>query len=277
MSGFNACVHLLDSNISAGRGAKTAFTDPTRALTYSELQTQTHACANMLAGLGVRREERVALAMLDTVDWPVVFLGAIRAGIVPVALNTLLASDQYAYMLNDSRARVLFVSHALLPVLAPAIAQAIALAHVIVVDAPAGDAQGFKDSGHKDFAALMAAASRTLVSVETHADETAFWLYSSGSTGAPKGARHRHTSLSETARLFGHGVLGITEQDVMYSAAKFFFAYGLGNSLSFPMSVGASVVIDPGRPTPQTVFGILEKHQPTIFCGVPTLFCCHAQ
>ena len=272
MSGFNACVHLLDSNIAAGRGAKTAFSDPTRALTYSELQTQTHACANMLAGLGVRREERVALAMLDTVDWPVVFLGAIRAGIVPVALNTLLASDQYAYMLNDSRARVLFVSQALLSVLAPAIARADSLAHVIVVDAPAGDAQGFKDSGHKDFAALMAAASRTPVSVNTHADETAFWLYSSGSTGAPKGARHRHTSLSETARLFGHGVLGITEQDVVYSAAKFFFAYGLGNSLSFPMSVGASVVIDPGRPTPQTVFGILEKHQPTIFCGVPTLF-----
>ncbi|MFT4096877.1 MAG: benzoate-CoA ligase family protein, partial [Rhodoblastus sp.] len=265
MSRYNACEALLDRNLAEGRGEKLAFVDPARGLTYSQLATETRKFANVLKEMGVRREQRVALALVDTVDWPVVFLGAIRAGIVPVCLNTLLTSEQYAYMLADSRATVLLVSPALLPVLRPALAKAPDLAHVVVVGPGA-------EGGEHDFAALMAKASDAFAPVDTHPDETAFWLYSSGSTGAPKGAKHVHTSLMDTAKLFGQAVLGLREDDVVHSAAKLFFAYGLGNSLSFPMSVGATAILNPDRPTPAVVFDILEKKQATIFCGVPTLF-----
>ena len=265
MPRYNACEDLLDRNLAAGRGDKVAFVDPARSLTYGQLAADSRKFANILGGLGVRREQRIALAMLDTVDWPVVFLGAIRAGIVPVCLNTLLTSEQYAYMLADSRATVLLVSPALLPVLRPALVQAPDLAHVIVVGAGAEGRQ-------LDFAGLMAKASDDFAPVDTHPDETAFWLYSSGSTGAPKGTKHVHTSLMDTARLFGQAVLGMGADDVVHSAAKLFFAYGLGNSLTFPMAAGATTILNPDRPTPAAVFDILEKHQPTVFCGVPTLY-----
>ena len=265
MARYNACEDLLDRNVTAGRGNKTAFVDPVRSVTYAQLAAQTRKFANALKTLGIAREQRVALALLDTVDYPAAFLGAIRAGVVPVCLNTLLASEQYSYMLADSRAAALFVSPALLPVLRPALAHAPDLQHVIVV----GEGAQGKEL---DFAALMAAASDQFAPVDTHPDETAFWLYSSGSTGAPKGTKHVHTSLMDTARLFAKGVLGIREDDVVHSAAKLFFAYGLGNALSFPMAVGATTILNPDRPAPASVFAMLEKYQPTIFCGVPTLF-----
>ncbi len=265
MTRYNACEDLLDRNLAEGRGDKLAFVDPSRSITYAELARDSRKFANVLKGLGVRREQRVALAMLDTVDWPVAFLGAIRGGVIPVCLNTLLSSEQYAYMLADSRAAVLLVSPALLPALRPALAQAPGLAHVIVVGPGA-------EGGELDFASLMADASDDFPTVDTHPDETAFWLYSSGSTGTPKGANHVHSSLIDTAKLFGQAVLGMREDDVVHSAAKLFFAYGLGNSLTFPMAAGATTILNPDRPTPAAVFDILEKRQPTIFCGVPTLF-----
>ena len=265
MPRYNACEDLLDRNVTAGRGDKVAFIDPSRSITYSALAADSRRFANVLKDLGVVREQRVALALLDTVEYPAAFLGAIRAGIVPVCLNTLLAVDQYAYMLADSRAAVLFVSAPLLPVLRPALASAPDLRHVVVVGPGA-------EGKELDFATLMAQASDQFATVDTHPDETAFWLYSSGSTGAPKGTKHVHTSLMDTARLFGVGVLGLREDDIVHSAAKLFFAYGLGNSLSFPMAVGATVVLNPDRPAPATVFAMLEKYRPTVFCGVPTLF-----
>ncbi len=265
MARYNACEDLLDRNIAAGRADKPAFVDPTRTVTYGELAANSRKFANVLGALGVRREQRVALALLDTVDYPAAFLGSIRAGIIPVCLNTLLATDQYAYMLADSRSAVLFVSAPLLPVLRPALSQAPDLKHVVVVGPGA-------EGKELEFADLMAKASDEFATVDTHPDETAFWLYSSGSTGAPKGTEHVHTSLMETARLFAKGVLGIREDDVVHSAAKLFFAYGLGNALSFPMAVGATTILNPDRPSPAAVFAMLEKHQPTIFCGVPTLF-----
>lgn len=262
---YNAVDDLLDRNIRAGRGDKAAFVDPDRRLTYSALAAETRRFANVLAALGLSREDRVAMIMLDTVDWPVVFLGAIRAGIVPIPLNTLLAADQYAYMLDDSRAKVLVVSDALLPVVAPVLPGIASLRHVLV-------AGGKAEAPHRGLTAELAAASDVFETVPTHPDETCFWLYSSGSTGAPKGTRHVHTSLMATAKLYGQAILGIREDDVGFSAAKLFFAYGLGNSLSFPMSVGATAVLNPGRPTPAAVFAMLETHRPTIFFGVPTLF-----
>src|SRR5262249_52908501 len=158
------------------------------------------------------------------------FWGAIKAGVVPVALNTLLTTEQYAYILADSRAKALFVSAPLLPVVQPILGQLPFLKHIFVSGGePPRFALSFRDE--------LQAQATSFEAVDTCADETAFWLYSSGSTGMPKGARHVHSSAMETARLCGQGCHGIQQDDVVYSAAKLFFAYGLGNAMSFPMSV----------------------------------------
>jgi 4-hydroxybenzoate-CoA ligase len=196
---------------------------------------------------------------------PICFWGAVKAGIVPIPLNTLLTTDQYAYILADSRARALVVSPALLQVVQPILG---GLPHLTQVIVAGGEAPPFGFS----LADELARQPDHFTAVATCADDTAFWLYSSGSTGAPKGARHVHTSMMDTARLYGQGILGIREDDVIYSAAKLFFAYGLGNGMSFPMAVGATTVLSAERPTPDTVFATLARHQPTIFCGVPTLY-----
>src|SRR4051812_36230300 len=265
MSGsYNAVTWLLDRNVDEGRGAKLAFTDTVSELSYGDLQKQTRRTANMLRRLGVRREERVAMIMLDTIDFPAVFLGAIRAGIVPVPLNTLLTSDQYAYVLADSRARVLFVSEALYPVVKDIVGGMADLEHVIV--------SGSNAFGHKKLPDELAKETDSFATVPTHAQEPAFWLYSSGSPGMPKGVRHQHSILQATAETYGKQVLGIRENDVCLSAAKLFFAYGLGNAMTFPMSVGATVVLNSERPTPARMFDLMNRYNPSIFYGVPTLF-----
>jgi 4-hydroxybenzoate-CoA ligase len=261
---YNAVTYLLDRNIDEGRANKLAYTDTVSELTYGQLQRESRRVANMLRRLGVRREERVAMIMLDTVDFPAVFLGAIRAGIVPVPLNTLLTSDQYAYVLADCRARVLFISEALFPVVQDMVGRLSDLDHVVVSGKEAHD--------HKRLADELAGESDAFTTVATHADEPAFWLYSSGSTGMPKGVRHLHSSLAATAETYARQVLGIRHDDVCLSAAKLFFAYGLGNALTFPMSVGATTVLNSERPTPARMFELMNKYNPTIFYGVPTLF-----
>src|SRR4030088_125953 len=246
MAVYNAASDLLDRNLGEGRGDKPAFIDRQRRITYAELERETARLANFLGRLGLRREDRVALVLLDTVDFPVIFLGAIRAGIVPVPLNTLLTADQYAYTLADTRARVAFVSEALLPVLEQARGKLPGVEFVVV--------GATKETPHRTLHPALAQESDAFATAATHPDETAFWLYSSGSTGMPKGTRHIHTSLVATAELFAQQTLGMREGDVVYSAAKLFFAYGLGNALTFPMSVGATAVLLDGRPTPDVVF-----------------------
>jgi benzoate-CoA ligase len=277
---YNAAVDLLDRH--AARADQIAYRDDRTALTYRALRERADRAGNALLRLGLQPEQRVMLAMLDTVDFPAVFLGAIKAGLVPIPINTLLTPDDYRYLLTDSRARALVVSDALLPRLAGAIAAAApTLAQVVVATSPAGPAtrSASPDSaGEAPLPAflalddLLAAAPPTLAAAPTCADDVAFWLYSSGSTGTPKGAMHLHGHLIRTAELYATGVLGLRADDVVFSAAKLFFAYGLGNALTFPLAVGATAILMAERPTPAAVVRVLRTHQPTIFCGVPTLF-----
>ncbi|HYD77193.1 benzoate-CoA ligase family protein [Ramlibacter sp.] len=259
---YNAAYDLLARN--ASRAAKPAFIDAATGamLTYGQLTEQAHRFANALRDRGLRPEDRVLMAMLDTPEWPVVFLGCMLAGVVPIAANTLLTGPDFEFMLRDSRARALFVSKPLAATFDPVIGKAPALKMVI----QAGT------EGPDTVAGMVAAGSPEPKVEATCADDACFWLYSSGSTGTPKGTVHLHSHLIQTAELYGRAVLGIREDDVVYSAAKLFFAYGLGNALTFPMSVGATTVLLPSRPTPGDVFGVLKKYQPTIFYGVPTLY-----
>ena len=262
---YNAATAMVDAHVAAGRGSKAAFIDPAETLTYGGLAERTNRVANLMRTYGIARETRVALLLLDTVDYPPAFWGAIKAGVVPVALNTLLTAEQYAYILEDSRAHAIIVSAPLVDVVKPVLGKLPFLKHVFV-------AGGEVPSFALNFREELGHQSTEAEPVETCADETAFWLYSSGSTGMPKGTRHIHTSLMDTARLYGQGVLGIREDDVMFSAAKIFFAYGLGNAMSFPLSVGATTILLPERPTPENVFRVLKQFQPTLFGGVPTLY-----
>jgi benzoate-CoA ligase len=259
---YNAAHDLLARN--ASRPDKVAFIDAASGaqLTYGELSDQSHRFANALRFRGFAPEARVMIAMLDTLEWPVVFLGCILAGVVPVAANTLLTVKDFDFMLRDSRAQALFVSKPLLPGFESLIGNVATLKSVFVAG----------DSSAQSIAALIESAETSFHVNGTCADEACFWLYSSGSTGTPKGTVHLHSHLIQTAELYGRAVLGIREDDLVFSAAKLFFAYGLGNALTFPMSVGATAVLLPSRPTPAEVFEVLKKYRPTIFYGVPTLY-----
>jgi len=263
---FNFAHSLLERN--AVRGEKPAYIDDAGTLSYRDLDQRVRAAAAAYLALGIRREERVLLCLQDTVDFPVAFLGALFAGIVPVAVNTLLTADDYAYMLAHSRAQALLVSGALLPTLQSAMARGgHDVQHIIV--SRAGTAL---PGAALDFGEWSGSAGEMARPADTAADEMAFWLYSSGSTGRPKGTVHTHANLHWTAELYGKPVLGLRENDVVFSAAKLFFAYGLGNALTFPLAVGATTILMAERGTPQAVFKRLVENKPTIFCGVPTLY-----
>jgi benzoate-CoA ligase len=254
---YNAAVDLIERNLAAGRGGKTAYIDDSGTSTYAQLAERVDRAASALRGLGLKREQRIGIAMLDSADWVALFLGAIKAGIVPVALNTLLTPKDYEYQLNDSRARALFFSTALQKNFENIQAKCPHLKYVV------------NDVQLKD---LLATANPKAEAAPTMRDEMCFWLYSSGSTGAPKGTVHLHSHLIATADLYAKPVLGIRESDAVFSAAKLFFAYGLGNSLTFPLAVGATTVLMAERPTPDSVFKRLVDKKPTIFYGVPTLY-----
>ena len=259
---YNAAHDLLRRN--ATRSDKVAFIDASTGahLTFGQLEEQAHRFASALRQKGFAPETRVMVAMLDTLEWPVVFLGCILAGVVPIAANTLLTTKDFDFMLRDSRAHALFVSKPLLPTFETLVGSISTLRHMFVAG----------DSGEHSVAQLVASGSADMEVAGTCSDDVCFWLYSSGSTGAPKGTVHLHSHLVQTAELYGRAILGIRENDLVFSAAKLFFAYGLGNALTFPLSVGASTVLLPSRPTPADVFRILKEYQPSIFYGVPTLY-----
>lgn len=265
---YNAAFDLIERNLQAGRSGKTAFIDDHGFYTYGELAKRVNQFANAITALGVQPEQRVLLCLLDSIDFPVAFLGCIMAGVVPVAVNTLLTTEDYGYMLRDSRARALIVSGQLWPRLAPLADTLPHLQHIVV----SGGEASKSNTPLLSFSDLCATASNQFAAAPTSPDEACFWLYSSGSTGAPKGTVHVHSSLMNTAELFVRPVLGLREEDLVFSAAKLFFAYGLGNGLTFPMAVGATALLMAERATPDAVFKRLRAQQPTVFYGVPTLF-----
>jgi len=263
---FNFAQHLLECNQQ--RAAKTAYIDDQGSLTYGELADHIQRMASALLNAGIRREERVLLLVHDCNDWPVGFLGAMYAGIVPVAVNTLLTANDYHYMLSNSRATAAIVSEALRPTLEAALAKGDHDIKTVFVSRAKGDLP----AGMLHLEQAIQADEPLAKPATTSADDPGFWLYSSGSTGNPKGTVHTQANPYWTAELYGKRILGITEDDICFSAAKLFFAYGLGNGLSFPLSVGATVVLMPDRPTPDAVFKRWVDHKPTIFFGAPTGF-----
>jgi benzoate-CoA ligase len=264
---FNFAAWIAVAN--RDRAGRTAYVDDAGALAYGALEEAAARFAGGLAALGVRREERVLLLMHDCSDWPVAFLGCLRAGVVPVAVNTLLTADDYAYMLGHARAQAAVVSAALVPVLAQAMAKGPHEVRRLLVSTRGAPMPASTPVPADDLAAWLP-AQRPAPAADTGADEPAFWLYSSGSTGRPKGTVHSHANLYWTAVLYGGPVLGLAESDVCFSAAKLFFAYGLGNALTFPLAVGATVVLMAERPTPQAVFRRWIEQRPTVFFGAPT-------
>ena len=262
---YNAAYDLLQRQVDDGHGDRVAVIDDDGRHSYRAVAERALRAAGALAALGVLPEQRVALCMLDSVDFVATFLGAIALGAVPVPLNTLLTADDYAYLVRDMRAAALIGSDALLGKLGGAVAG-------VRAAAACPTALGGELGGLPSWREMIDQATPLAAFAPTTPDDVAFWLYSSGSTGKAKGAMHLHGSLMWTAALYAQPVLGITADDVVYSAAKLFFAYGLGNALTFPLSVGATAVLSAERPTPATVMRVLRTHQPTIFGGVPTLF-----
>jgi benzoate-CoA ligase len=261
---YNAAYDLIERNLRAGRADKVAYIDDQGRYSFGELAARVNRFANVLERLQIRRDERVLVCLLDSIDFPSVFLGAIKAGVVPIAANTLLTPADYQYMLRDSRAEALVVSKQLWPQFREIVKDTPTLHHVIV--------SGGSEDGTLDLATLMRDAPDKFQVADTSSDDPCFWLYSSGSTGKPKGTVHIQSSMIYTAELYAIPTIGINENDVVFSAAKLFFAYGLGNGLSFPLAVGATTILMAERPTPDAVFKRLREHKPSIFYCVPTLY-----
>jgi benzoate-CoA ligase family protein len=261
---LNAAREFVDVHLARGRADKPAILCGDRVMTYQQLFDDVNRFGNVLTALDVRMEERVALLLPDSPEWVSSFFGAMKVGAVALPLNTNLKAADYLYFLNDSRARVLVVDPSLLEPIQAIASQLTYLKQILVV--------GDNPHGHLSLGAVMAAAAPDLEPADTSKDDMAFWLYSSGTTGSPKAAIHLHHDMIVAADLYAKATIGLREADVSYSVAKLFFAFGLGNGLYFPLRVGGTTVLLPGRPTPDAAFAMIDDHQPTVFYSVPTCY-----
>lgn len=262
---FNVASHLLDRHLREGRADKVAIECGQEEVTYRQLLERVNQTGNALRKLDVRQEDRLGLLLLDTPDFACCFFGAIKIGAIPIPLNTLLKPEEYQYMLNDSRARVLIVADSLYPQIQAIGKDKLRYVETIVI---AGHPVGDLPCLHH----LRYESSRELEAATTCKDDPAFWLYSSGSTGFPKGCVHLQHDMVVCSELYAKATLGIGENDRFFSVAKLFFAYGLGNGLYFSLSVGATSILWPGSPSPPNIFSVIEKFKPTLFFSVPSNF-----
>ena len=281
---FNAAQYFVDRNLDEGRGGKVAVLCDERELTYGQVAELVNRAANALGQAGVERLDRVLLLLADSPAFVAAFWGAIKLGAVPIPTNTLLTSGDYEFLLRDSGARCLVVDSILLGKAEPALARLATgqkrwgdLETVYVAGHALGNErlsenQRHSERGYKSFEQEMAGSSPKAPAVLTRRSDPAFWLYTSGSTGRPKAAIHRHHDMVCCLEYYARQVLGISPNDRTFSTSKLFFAYGLGNGLYFPFGVGASTVLLAERPTPERVFEVLERHQPTLFFAVPTVY-----
>jgi benzoate-CoA ligase family protein len=260
---FNVATYFVDRNVLEGRGEKTAIECGDEQVSYRQLLERTNRVGNALRKLGVRLEERVVLLLLDTPEFLYSFFGTIKIGAVAVPMNTLLKPYEYEYLLNDARASVVLVSEALLPQLQSIQRERLRYLRQIVV-------VGGSKRQHPCLSELMGAASPQLEAEITHKDDSAFWLYSSGSTGRAKGCVHLHHDMVVCTELYARNTLGMNERDRCYSVARLFFAYGLGNAGYFPLGCGATTILSPGRPASASVYADIERYRPTLFFSVPS-------
>jgi len=261
---FNAADYFIDRNIREGRSEKTAIECGEVKVSYGQLLSSVNQLGNGLKELGVRMEERVLLLLLDTPEFAISFFGAIKIGAVPVPVNTLLKPADYTYLFNNSRARVAIVSESLLPLIESISRNELCYLEKIVV------VGGAPSAANISFDDLLKSSSPKLDAARTGKDDAAFWLYSSGSTGQPKGCVHLQHDMVVSAERYAKAILKITAEDRFFSVAKLFFAYGLGNGLYFPLAVGATSILNPGPPRPQSVFETIERYRPTLFFSVPS-------
>ena len=261
---YNAAATFVDENITAGRGGRTAIYYQDQTFTYQDVYEKVNRTGNALKELGVEIEHRVLVVLPDSPEFAFSFFGAIKIGAVPIPTNPWMAAKDYEYLINDSRARVVIAHESIFPEIEKVLDQTRFLKHVVVVGKAGGKALSYES--------LIARASDKLQAEQTTKDDVCFWGYTSGSTGAPKGAVHLQHDMITISDLFVKPVLGMNENDLCFSASKMFFSYGLGNSLYFPFRFGASTVLWPEKPDPEKILQVIEKYQPTFFFSVPTLF-----
>lgn len=261
---LNAAAVLVDANVEQGRGDKVAIYYGDEQITYAQVQERVNRTGNALKALGVEPENRVLILMLDCPEFVYAFFGAMKIGAVPVPVNTLMTPADYKYFLNDSRAKVAVVHAALAGQVAAVRGELDYLQHLIVTGAPGPGQLGFTD--------LVGRAAPDLQPFATSKDDMCFWLYSSGTTGFPKGTVHLHHDMIVAADLYARSILDISERDITFSVAKLFFAYGLGNALYFPFRVGAATVLMPDRPEPAKILATIDRFKPTLFFCVPTAY-----
>jgi benzoate-CoA ligase family protein len=260
---FNVASYFVDRNVLEGRGEKVAIECGQQKVTYAQLLERTNRVGNALRRLGMRPEERVLILLHDTPEFLYSFFGVIKSGAVAVPVNTLLRPQEYEYILKDTRARIAIVGATLLGSIQQAGKEAQGfLTQVIVV--------GNAPPGYASFDEVVEHAAPDLAAQVTCKDDAAFWLYSSGSTGSPKGCVHLHHDMVAPTESYAKGILRINADDRCYSVAKLFFAYGLGNAGYFPLAVGATTILSPARPTPESVYADIERYRPTLFYSVPT-------
>ena len=261
---YNAATTFVDENIKAGRGDKTAIYYVGEKINYQTVFERVNQTGNALRELGLEIEQRVLLVLPDCPEFAYAFFGAIKIGAVPIPVNPWMKAKDYEYLLHDSRARVMIVHESALSEVEPAWDQSRFLRHVLVVGKPRGRALSYES--------VLSKASTQLDAEPTGRDDVAFWVYTSGSTGSPKGAVHLQHDMITITELFVKPFLGMKEDDLCFSASKLFFSYGLGNSLYIPFRCGASTVLWPERPEPEKVLEVIERHRPTFFFSVPTLY-----